>query len=100
MLLGITYQISGPERVKRQIERLLGISYSEFEELDYLEQQKLIEQKLGKKIKYDNRLYIDGIPMDNEHIITIQQIDRQIDELTTCGPKKILKQLLKPFNKK
>lgn len=36
MLLGITYQMSGPERAKREIERKLGIPYSEFEQLDEL----------------------------------------------------------------
>jgi len=91
MLLGITYQMSGPERAKREIERKLGIPYSEFEQLDFDEQQKLIEQKTGKKFKYDYRLYIDGIPMDEDHIITRDQIDRQIDELTSSGPKRFLK---------
>lgn len=74
ILLGITYQMSGYERAKREIERKLGIPYSEFEQLDFDEQQKLIEQKTGKKFKYDCRLYIDGIPMDEEHIITREQI--------------------------
>ena len=100
MLLEITYQMSGPERAKREIERKLGISYSEFEQLDFAEQQKLIEQKTSKKLKYDHRLYIDGIPMDKNHIITREQIDGKMDELTSSGPKKFLKQLLRPFNKK
>ncbi len=100
MLLGITYQMPGPERAKREIERKLGIPYSEFEQLDFDEQQKLIELKTGKKFKYDYRLYIDGIPMDEEHIITREQIDRQIDELTLSKPKMFLKRLLKPFDKK
>ena len=100
MLLGITYQMSGPERAKREIERKLGIPYSEFEQLDFDEQHKLIEQKTGKKFKYDYRLYIDGIPIDEDHIITREQIDRQIDELTSSSPKRFLKRLLRPFNKK
>ncbi len=100
MLLGITYQMSGPERAKREIERKLGIPYSEFEQLDFDEQHKLIEQKTGKKFKYDYRLYIDGMPMDENHIITREQIDKQIDELTSSSPKRFLKRLLRPFNKK
>ncbi len=38
--------------------------------------------------------------MDEEHIITREQIDRQIDELTLSKPKMFLKRLLKPFDKK
>ncbi len=100
MLLGITYQMSGPERARREIERKLGIPYSEFKQLDFHEQQKLIEQKIGNTIKYDIRLYIDGIPMDDNHIITKKQIDRRIEELTSSGPERFLKRLLRPFNKK
>ena len=100
MLLGITYQMSGSEKAKREIEKKLGISYSEFEQLDFDEQKKLIEQKTGKKIQYDYRLHIDGIPMDEDHIITREKIDRQIDTLNSSGPKKILKRLLRPFNKR
>ncbi len=84
MLLGITYQISGPERAKWTIERKLEIPYSEFEQLDFDEQKELIEQKTGKKFKYDHRLHID----------------REIDELTSSGPKKFLKRLLISSNKK
>ncbi len=60
MLLGITYQISGSEKDKREIEKT----------------------------------------MDEDYIITKEQVDRQIDELTSSGPKRFLKRLLRPLNKK
>lgn len=100
ILTGITYQMTGPELAKRQIERKLGIPYEEYEKLDIDEQHRLIEQKTGKKVKPDYRLYIDGIPMDEEHIITREQIDNRIDKLSESAPKRILRKILKPFNKK
>lgn len=95
LLKGITYKMSGPELAKRMVERKLGISWEEYESLDFDEQQKLIESKTGKKTTYDHRLYIDGIPMDEEHIITRDQIDKKIDELTESGPKRLLKRIFK-----
>lgn len=95
LLKGITYKLSGPELAKRMVERKLGISWEEYESLDFDEQQKLIESKTGKKPTYDHRLYIDGIPMDEDHIITREQIDKKIDELTESGPKRLLKRIFR-----
>ena len=95
LLKGITYKMSGPELAKRMVERKLGISWEEYESLDFDEQQKIIESKTGKKPTYDHRLYIDGIPMDEEHIITRDQIDKKIDELTESSPKRLLKRIFK-----
>ena len=100
ILSAITYKMSSSELVKRQIEEKLGISYDEFEKMDYYEQRKLIEEKTGKKVKLDYRLHIDGIPIDEDHIMTINQVDRRIDELTATGPKKIIKKLLNSLTKK
>ena len=36
----------------------------------------------------------------SDYTITREQIDRQIDELTSSSPKRFLKRLLRPFNKK
>lgn len=100
ILCGITYYMTGPELAKRQIEKKLGISYNEFEQLDLDEQHKLIEQITGKKLKPDYRFHIDGIPIDENHIMTMEQVDERIDELTESGPKRFLKRLLKTFDKK
>ena len=97
VLSGILYKMSGPEMAKRSIEMKLGIPYSEFEKLDLHEQHRLIEEKTGKKIKPDDRLYIDEIPIDEDHIITREQVDKRLDELTSSGPRKILKRI---FNRK
>ncbi len=95
LLKGITYKMSGPELAKRMVERKLGISWEEYESLDFDEQQKIIESKTGKKPTYDHRLYIDGIPMDEEHIITREQIDKKIDKIVESGPKRLLKRIFK-----
>lgn len=100
ILSAINYKMSSSELVKRQIEEKLGISYEEFEKMDYYKQQRLIEERTGKKIQPDFRLHIDGIPIDEDHIMTMDQVDRKIDELTATGPKKILKRLLNSFVKK
>jgi len=100
ILTAITYKISGIELVKRQVERKLGISYEEYEKLDIDEQHRLIEQKTGEKVKPDYRLYIDGIPMDEEHIITRDQIDKRMSKLTENGHKKLLRKIFESFNKK
>lgn len=97
VLSGILYKMSDPEMAKRSIEMKLGIPYSEFEKLDLHEQHRLIEEKTGKKIKPDDRLYIDEIPIDEDHIITREQVDKRLDELTSSGPRKILKRI---FNRK
>ena len=96
MLLGITYRMSGIERFKRDFERKSGISYNKFEQLNFYSQRQLIDREKSNKNRTDLR-FIDGIPMN---IITREQIDRQIDELTDSSPKKILRRLLSPFNKK
>lgn len=85
------------DTVKQQIEKELGISYSDFEKLDLDEQHKLIEQKNGKELKPDYRLYIDGMPMDDNHIITRKQIDKKIDKIVYGGP---LKRLIKKLRNK
>lgn len=85
------------DTVKQQIEKELGISYRDFEKLDLDEQHKLIEQKNGKKLKPDHRLHIDGIPMDDDHIITRKQVDKKIDKIVYGGP---LKRLIKKLRNK
>lgn len=93
-------KLSGAELAKKELEKELGIPYSEFEMLDLDEQHKLIEEKTGKKIKFDNRLYIDGIPMDDDHIITREQVNKRIEEITATGPKKVLLKFAKHFKRK
>lgn len=93
-------KLSGAELAKKQLEKELGIPYSEFEMLDLNKQHKLIENKTGKKLKADHRLYIDGIPMDDNHIITREQVNRRIEEITATGTKKLLLKMSKVFKRK
>ena len=98
ILSGILYKMSVSEIAKKNIERILEIPYSEFEKLDLDEQNRLIEGKTGKKVEPDHRLYIDGIPMDEDHVITSDQIDKRIDELISSKSRKGLKRIFKKKN--
>lgn len=57
------------------------------------------EEKTGKKITYDTRLYIDGIPMDEEHIIRMEDVDKRIDKMLYRGPKGLIRRLKNVFKK-
>ena len=85
------------DTVKQQIEKELGISYRDFEKLDLDEQHKLIEEKTGRELTFDDRLHIDGIPLDENHIKTIEQVDKQINKIVYGGP---LKRLIKKLRNK
>ena len=50
-----------------QIEKKTGMTYEEFNKLDIDEQNKML---YGGKLKYDTRVHIDGVPIDDKHIIT------------------------------
>lgn len=95
MLSSITNQKTETIITKDIVEKELGIPYETFEKLDLDEQRRLIEQKIKRKIRPDYRLFIDGIPMDEEHIITGVQIDKRLDELTEKEPKKLLKKIFR-----
>ncbi len=100
ILSAMKCEITGYRRVKKMVERKLDIPYDEFEKLDYDEQQKLIEEKLGNKVNIDYRLRIDGIPIDEDHIVTREQMDKRIDEICMDSKKSILSRLLSPFKRK
>lgn len=55
--------------INKEIKRELGISYDEFELLDFDEQQKLIEQ--NKKRKKFNKKYIKVMIGNEEHTIFV-----------------------------
>lgn len=61
--------------LKKQIEKEFGIPYEIFCELDPEVIEKLIETKIGKKLKPDYRAIIDGIPIDKDHVIERREID-------------------------
>lgn len=75
------------ENAKKEIERILGVSYEEYEKMSFEEQRKLRRKKTGKDCIADHRQYIDGIPMDEEHIIKMDEVDSYFNNY----PKKILK---------
>lgn len=81
-----SYQLSG----ENSISIIGGFPVDEIVEMDFEDLKKHIGQKIGERQTYDLRLRIDGIPMDEEHIITIEQADEQKDNITD-GPKLILK---------
>ena len=83
------------EVVNKEIEKLFGISYSEYEKLSIEERHKLIEKKTGKKVKPDYRLYIDGIPIDEDHILTMAEVDKKLDKIAYSLPERIIKKVKK-----
>lgn len=82
------YQLS--EKTKENISRAIGLPFDEIVNMDFEDLEKHIEQRIGKKPTYDLRLRIDDIPIDEEHIITIEQVDKELDK-TTNGNKLVLK---------
>lgn len=82
------YQLS--EKTKENISRTIGLPFDEIVNMDFEDLEKYIEQRIGEKPTYDLRLRIEGIPIDEEHIITIEQVDKELDK-TTNGPKLVLK---------
>ena len=82
------YQLS--EKAKENISRTIGLPFDEIVNMDFEDLEKYIEQRIGEKPTYDLRLRIEGIPIDEELIITIEQVDKELDK-TTNGPKLVLK---------
>ena len=82
------YQLS--EKTKENISRAIGLPFDEIVNMDFEDLEKHIEQRIREKSTYDLRLRIDGIPIDEEHIITIEQIDKDLSE-NSSGPKVTLK---------
>lgn len=82
------YQLS--EETKNNISRIVGLPFEKIIEMDFEDLEKHIEQKIGKRPTYDLRMRIDGIPMDEEHIITMEQVDKELDRIIV-GPKLMLK---------
>lgn len=81
--------------IKKQIEKQFGISYEEFCDLDSEVITELIEEKIGKKLKPDYRPIIDGIPIDKKHIITRQEIDREIKKIAQSTPQRVMSKIFK-----
>lgn len=88
LLKVIQYRPSAVETAKRTVERILGIPYHEFEQLDIDEQHRMIEAKSGKKLTPDQTKYMDCVPVDQ---IKINPDDGQAGN----KPKSILKTIFK-----
>ena len=62
------------------------------------DQNKLIEEKIGRELTFDDRLHIDGIPLDENHIKTIEQVDKQINKIVhESSAKKLIRKLKKGY---
>lgn len=83
-----SYQLS--KETKENISKAIGLPFEEIVNMNLEDLEKHIQERMKKKLIYDLRLRIDGIPMDEEHIITIEQVDKELKE-TTSGPKLVLK---------
>lgn len=91
-------ELSGTQLSKGYVESIIKMPYEEFENLDIEDQNKLIEEKTGRKLTFDDRLYIDGIPLDENHIKTIEQVDKQIDKIAhESSAKKLIRKFKKRY---
>lgn len=89
-------ELSGTQLSKRYVESIIKMPYEEFENLDIEDQNKLIEEKIGRKLTFDDRLHIDGISLDENHIKTIEQVDKQIDKIVhESSAKKLIRKFKK-----
>lgn len=89
-------ELSGTQLSKGYVESIIKMPYEEFENLDIEDQNKLIEEKTGRKLTFDDRLHIDGIPLDEKHIKTIEQVDKQIDKIVhESSAKKLIRKFKK-----
>ncbi len=70
------------ETLKQSIEEKFGIPYEKFIELEPEVITEIIESKIKKKLKPDYRAIIDGIPIDDKHVITETDLNK---------PKKLFK---------
>ena len=85
-------ELSGTQLSKGYVESIIKMPYEEFENLDIEDQNKLIEEKTGRKLTFDDRLPIDGIPLDKNHIKTIEQVDKQINKIVhKSSAKKLIR---------
>lgn len=90
ILSGITYQMSQLERVSKIVEDKLGISYEEYESLDFDARNRLIKKKMGKELRF--------VDLNNDYVIKSEQINkRRVDKLSRSNDKK--KVLSKIFRK-
>ena len=75
-----SYQLSS--ETKQSIARITGLPFEELDALSPDEFSKYLEEKTGKKATYDTRYRINGIPIDDDHIITMGEVDQKIDEIS------------------
>ena len=74
-----TYQLKN--ETKKHISILMGLPFDEIINMDYEELERYIEQKIGKKPEWDLQKRIDGIPLDDEHILTLEQVNKGLDKM-------------------
>ncbi len=92
LISAIKYVPKASEIAKRNIEKAVGMSYDEFDMLDIEEQEKLIEEKTGKKITYPNDVYVDGYPISKINI------DDEIERIVGIKKRKIKNAIKKDKN--
>ena len=72
----------------------IGLTYEAYMNLDISEQEMIIT---NNKLKYDDRLYVDGFPIGN--IITKDEIDDKIISIIYKKPIALVKKLSKKIIK-
>ena len=50
---------------------------------------------INNKLKPDYRLHIDGMPIDEDHIMPREKMDKRIEKTTEDNPKSFFKRMFK-----
>lgn len=59
----------------------MGLPFDEIVSMNYEELERYIERKIGKTPEWDLKKRIDGIPLDDEYILTLEQVDKELDKI-------------------
>lgn len=108
------YDLKGLKGITEHEDSLVGKSQKPVsdEYINYL--KKMLNDKFGYtgnlQLERDSILWgitynmtgseFEQLDLDENHIMTMEQTNKQTDGLTESGPKRFLKRLLKPFDKK
>lgn len=85
----ITYKKRKAEYEDRMLADWLGLSYEKFTKMDKDEQFDYFERE---KLGFENKVYVDGIPIDKEHVVTVKAANKKIESITHLS-KNIFKRL-------
>ena len=79
----LNYELSGSEKAKLVIEKMLGIPYLQFEKLDFVEQQKLIRQYYKEHPRKDEHTIL--VVVGSNDAVSFERVKKGTKVLTSNG---------------